>query len=430
MLVYQNTPKSNYTMVKLATIIFVSLCALSVSSLYSSNDAVVQLNSSNFNSLVKNSDDIWLIEFYAPWCGHCKTLAPEYKKAAAALKGVVKIGAVDMTTDQGVGAPYNIQGFPTIKFFGANKGSPSDYNGQRTANAIVDFCMGKVRESVNQKLSGGKANTNTNNNSNTGSKKSGTGGSKLKDLTSSSFESEVISSKKPHLVMFYAPWCGHCKAAMPDFESAAGEVEKDVGFGRVDCTAEQSLCSDYGVQGYPTIKFFGGGKVEDYNGTRNKSDFIRFADSQAETVVPPKELAELVSQEKFEEYCVEHTGICLIAFLPHIKDSGEDKRKQLISELSEVRSKHSSKPLTFLWVQGGDNFDFEESLRLGSGFPTIIAINHTKGKFAPLRAKYNKEEINKFINDLLSGRAAVYDLKKDLPKIKKRKVKSTTTEEL
>ena len=66
-----------------------------------------------------------MVEFYAPWCGHCKSLAPEYEKAARALKGIINIGAVDMTTDQAVGAPFNIQGFPTIKLFGANKNSPS-----------------------------------------------------------------------------------------------------------------------------------------------------------------------------------------------------------------------------------------------------------------------------------------------------------------
>lgn len=76
-----------------------------------------------------NSDDLWMVEFYAPWCGHCKNLAPEYEKAAKALSGVIKVGAVDMTTQQSVGSPYGIKGFPTLKFFGADKKKPLDYNG-------------------------------------------------------------------------------------------------------------------------------------------------------------------------------------------------------------------------------------------------------------------------------------------------------------
>jgi len=59
-----------------------------------------------------------MVEFYAPWCGHCKSLAPEYKKAAKALEGIVKLGAVDMTTEGDAGAPYDVSSYPTIKFFG------------------------------------------------------------------------------------------------------------------------------------------------------------------------------------------------------------------------------------------------------------------------------------------------------------------------
>lgn len=54
--------------------------------LYSNTDDVVELTASNFRSKVLDSDELWLVEFYAPWCGHCKSLAPEWKKAATQLK--------------------------------------------------------------------------------------------------------------------------------------------------------------------------------------------------------------------------------------------------------------------------------------------------------------------------------------------------------
>lgn len=58
----------------------------SSSALYDSSSDVVDLTPSNFDKLVTQSDGVWLVEFYAPWCGHCKNLVPEYKKAAKALK--------------------------------------------------------------------------------------------------------------------------------------------------------------------------------------------------------------------------------------------------------------------------------------------------------------------------------------------------------
>lgn len=60
--------------------------AAQTSALYSSSDDVVELTASNFRSKVLDSDELWVVEFYAPWCGHCKSLAPEWKKAATQLK--------------------------------------------------------------------------------------------------------------------------------------------------------------------------------------------------------------------------------------------------------------------------------------------------------------------------------------------------------
>lgn len=76
---------------------FLAILFLLKNFLFMYDGDVVELTQGNFNQLVLQSNDLWLVEFYAPWCGHCKSLAPEYQKAAKALKGIIKIGAVDMT---------------------------------------------------------------------------------------------------------------------------------------------------------------------------------------------------------------------------------------------------------------------------------------------------------------------------------------------
>lgn len=90
---------------------------------------VVVLNGKNFTDVVKNNRYV-LVEFYAPWCGHCKALAPEYAAAATELKGEnVILAKVDATEENELSQEYDIQGFPTIYFF--IDGVHKTYNGQR-----------------------------------------------------------------------------------------------------------------------------------------------------------------------------------------------------------------------------------------------------------------------------------------------------------
>lgn len=100
---------------------------------------VVTLTDDNFDDLVLNSGDVWLVEFYAPWCGHCKALAPEWDQAALELKGSVKLGALDAEANKVKAAEFGIRGFPTIKVFGPTASAASDakdYDGPRTASGI------------------------------------------------------------------------------------------------------------------------------------------------------------------------------------------------------------------------------------------------------------------------------------------------------
>merc|ERR1711937_435701 len=127
----------------------------SILAFYGSSDKVVNLTPSNFNEKVTNSDELWLIEFYAPWCGHCKSLTPAWKQAAEELDGVVNVGAVDADQHKSLGGQFGVQGFPTIKIFGANKKSPKDYRGGRDASSIVDTAFKELRQMVKDKKNGG-----------------------------------------------------------------------------------------------------------------------------------------------------------------------------------------------------------------------------------------------------------------------------------
>lgn len=87
------------------------------------------------------SQDLILVKFYAPWCGHCKRLAPEYEEAAKKLAGddpVVPLAKVDCTNESGgkeICSQNDVQGYPTVKIF--RNGQASDYNDGRDADSIV-----------------------------------------------------------------------------------------------------------------------------------------------------------------------------------------------------------------------------------------------------------------------------------------------------
>ena len=121
----------------------VLILAISINSLLASD--VLDLKDSDFDTKIKQHD-IALAEFYAPWCGHCKRLAPEYEKAATALKyndPPVALIKVDCTAETKTCGKFGVSGYPTLKIF-KNGEMSSDYNGPREADGIVKFMRSKA----------------------------------------------------------------------------------------------------------------------------------------------------------------------------------------------------------------------------------------------------------------------------------------------
>ncbi len=151
--------------------------------------AVLDLIPDNFDQVVLKSGKPTLVEFFAPWCGHCKTLAPVYEELALTLehaKDKVQIAKVDADAQRELGKRFGIQGFPTLKFFDGKSDKPTDYSGGRDIESLTNF----ITEKTGVK-----------------SKKKAAKPSSVVMLTDANFK-KAIGGDKNVLVAFTAPWCG------------------------------------------------------------------------------------------------------------------------------------------------------------------------------------------------------------------------------
>ncbi|KAF5463327.1 hypothetical protein F2P56_019249, partial [Juglans regia] len=229
-------------------------------------EEVVVLTDDNFDKEV-GQDRGALVEFYAPWCGHCKKLAPEYEKLGTSFKKAksVLIGKVDCDAHKDVCSKYGVSGYPTIQWFPKGSLEPKKYEGARTAEALAEFV--NMEGGVNVKIASVPSNVVV--------------------LTPESFNEIVLDETKDVLVEFYAPWCGHCKSLAPIYEKVATafKLEEDVVIANLDADKYKDLAEKYDVSGFPTIKFFPKSNKagEDFAGGRDLDDFVNFINEKCGT---------------------------------------------------------------------------------------------------------------------------------------------------
>lgn len=155
----------------------------------SAGSAVVDLIPKNFDNVVLKSGKPALVEFFAPWCGHCRNLAPVYEELAQAFahaEDKVTVAKVDADENRDLGKRFGIQGFPTLKWFDGKSDKPVEYSGGRDLESLSAF----ITEKTGVKPRGPKKEP-----------------SQVEMLTDSTFKT-TIGGEKDVLVAFTAPWCG------------------------------------------------------------------------------------------------------------------------------------------------------------------------------------------------------------------------------
>ena len=331
----------------------------------------------------------------------------------AFFQGFVGVGGINCDEHKSLCGQYGIKGFPTIKIFGANKNKPEDYNGQRNAQGIVQQAQKTAQKIVSDRL-GGKSSSG------------GSGGSGSKadvvELTESNFKKLVMDSDDMWLVEFFAPWCGHCKNLEPHWAKAASELKGKVKLGAVDATVHQSLAGTYGVQGYPTIKYFPAGvkgAAEEYDGGRTADDIVAWALERHEVNLPPPEVVQITSSKVMADNC-EKKSLCVIAFLPHILDCQSKCRNDYLKILTKMGDKFKKQGWGWVWTEGAVHDDLENALDIGGfGYPAMAVMSHKKMKYSTLTGSFGSDGIHEFLRDLSYGKGRTNPVKgAKMPNIK------------
>ena len=418
---------------------------------YDDDPNVVVLSEDNFAEEVYGTEQVWVVEFYAPWCGHCKAFAPEYAKAAKELRGLVKVGAVDCDYEKELCSNMKIQGFPTVAIFPSEQKRQGEtlykegsaYQGARKAKALTKAALRMLPSFVTvvdeaddvSGLGAFLASTPA-----TGSKKLPFRPAKVLLFTDKKKMTPLIKAMalNNHYVIDFAAVVNPTQATLDKYGVA--KLPALVAIESADIDSD----GDDGNEKEPAATLFEG-KVSRVTLARFLAPYAKavLAKYRAASIKPedvaafaaassssgngfsgksksedPHEwdLQRIASSADWDKYCVGKQGVCIVAVLdPYNSPDEVPAQEQTLRELAE---KYRGK-LHIMWLGAREQPKFVDTFDMRSGFPALIVLNpaRTEGgvsKYIKYVGSFSKNALTEFLDALAIGGRGAHVLEKEI----------------
>ncbi|XP_020495383.2 protein disulfide-isomerase A2 [Labrus bergylta] len=338
---------------------------------------VMVLHINNFARALSETQFL-LVEFYAPWCGHCKTLEPVYAEAAGKLKTeepAVRLAKVDVTEEKELADEFDIKGFPTLKLFvKGDRKQPFDYTGKRSLEGIIQWMKRRM----------------------------GPGAAVLESTDSAA---QFIDSHNITVVGFFE-----------NLESEAAKTFKELALDVTDTefalSASPEVFQKYEAKANTVVLFkkFDEGRADfalSEDGTLDKKNLIDFINEKSLLLIIP------FSQEIADKIFSSNIRLHSLLFI----NSSVDSQTSLIEESKAVAKKFKGKMLFI-------SIDVTEALSHVLKYfgvsekdaPTSRIVNMETGKkFAIASGDLTAESLGELCQAVLDGTAKPYFRSEDIP---------------
>ncbi|PWN45526.1 hypothetical protein IE81DRAFT_309237 [Ceraceosorus guamensis] len=318
---------------------------------------VVDLTKDTFASFVEN-ENLSLVEFFAPWCGHCQALKPHYEESATALlkeETPIKLAKVDCTVEEDVCSEQEVQGYPTLKVF--RKGTASEYNGPRKADGIISYMKKQALPALSEVA-----------------------------------PADLEEFKKKDKLVAVAYLADGAKE-LATFSSLADKLRDSYVFGHV-ADAEAAKAEDVKVPSIVLYRSFDEPKIVYSGKLTDESAIEEFIKAESTPLV------DEVGPENFMTYAEAGVPLAYYFTLPDAADKDKD-----VEALRDIAKKHKGK-LNFVWIDAVKFVNHGKGLNLnGENWPAFVIQDIQGNTKFPLELSGDRVgAISKHVDDFIGGK--------------------------